>query len=122
MRNLRSIVILILLASYSNMSTAQSETTLESLIKSLSIDSTKASNDIIENKIILYLPGSIGCPSLSIKDKETMKKYNFLYTCQGCIRLESDDVPKYNKLMKEYLVNKYGETIIYELRLDVIKQ
>lgn len=83
------------------------------------IDEYSAKRDISNKIIKLYIPGGfIGCTE-SKKDKETMAKYNFKYTCQGCIRMKEDNVYEYNRLMLEFLREKYGEQITKEFRKDV---
>jgi hypothetical protein len=126
MRNITGPILLSLLLFYSNASNAQEkcDDSFEELVemfKSLTIDSTRASKDIKENKFFLYLPGSIGCPPLSKYDEEVMAKYGFIYTCQGCTRVATDNVAEYNRIMISYLVEKFGTNITSEFRIDIIK-
>ena len=69
------------------------------------------------NPVILFRGGLDGMPDFSSEtDKAFQRKYGVNFYSQGCLRLPDDDQEGYNRVIFDYLDEKYGEGWRYELR------
>ncbi|MDD5150861.1 MAG: hypothetical protein PHC28_10365 [Flavobacterium sp.] len=73
--------------------------------------------DIKNETIILFLQSG-EAPIIYYKDETFKKKYNVFFYEQGCIG--SNCTKEYNKIIFNYLLNKYGKKWIKQIRKDVI--
>jgi hypothetical protein len=75
----------------------------------------------IENKtIFLYLSSGIA-PIRYYEDEKFENDYGIYFFEFGCVTPNYKCIVEYNKLVFEYLTNKYGEKWMQEIRSDVIE-
>ncbi len=76
-----------------------------------------AETDIKNETIFLFLQSG-EAPIIYSKDVTFEKEYNIKFYEQGCIG--SNCTKEYNKIIFNYLLNKYGKKWIKQIRKDVI--
>ena len=72
----------------------------------------------IKNETIFLFLQSGEAPIIYYKDENFKKKYNVFFYEQGCIG--SNCTKEYNKIIFNYLLNKYGKKWTKQIRRDVI--
>jgi len=81
-------------------------------------EATKLAETDIKNEIIVLFLQSGEAPIIYYEDEIFKKKYNVFFYEQGCIG--SNCTKEYNKIIFNYLLNKYGKKWIKQIRKDVI--
>lgn len=83
-------------------------------------NSNTARRDILNDSILLLLPGGLVTRAITDEDFKFEEKYNVKFLSRGCIRFGEDNEAEYNKFMFKYLDEKYGKKWRKEVRKDVI--